>query len=105
MRQATQLDYNFTDEYKEFLQNNGTCIVDNFIGMYGEALGITRNNFIDLCKEYYQQYHINWMVDHGISPKCVCSICGKYDIAHFAFDVKKIVSLRIFPKKKGEKRD
>ena len=32
MRQATQLDYNIIDEYKDFLQNNGTCVVDNFMG-------------------------------------------------------------------------
>ena len=72
-----------------FLQNNGTCVIDNFIGMYGEKLKITRDNFIDMCKGYYQQYNINWMVDNGISPKCVSSICEKYDIAHYAFDVKK----------------
>ena len=45
MKQATQLDYNIIDEYKDFLQNNGTCVIDNFIGMYGEALGITRKYF------------------------------------------------------------
>ena len=89
MKQATQLDYNIIDEYKDFLQNNGTCVIDNFIGMYGEALGITRDNFIDMCKEYYKQYNINWTVEDGISPKCVSSICQKFDIAHYAFDVKK----------------
>ena len=72
-----------------FLQNNGTCVIDNFIGMYGEALGITRKYFKCLVKEYYKQYNINWTVEDGISPKCVSSICEKYDIAHYAFDVKK----------------
>ena len=89
MRQATQLDYNIIDEYKDFLQNNGTCVIDNFIGMYGEALKITRDNFKCLVKEYYKQYDINWTVEDGISPKCVSSICQKFDIAHYAFDVKK----------------
>ena len=28
MRQATQLDYNIIDEYSDFLQNNGTCVID-----------------------------------------------------------------------------
>ena len=42
-----------------------------------------------MVKEYYQQYNINWTVEDGISPKCVSSICEKYDIAHYAFDVKK----------------
>jgi hypothetical protein len=31
MRQATQLDYNVIDEYKDFSQNNGTGVVDDFI--------------------------------------------------------------------------
>ena len=89
MRQATQLDYNIIDEYKDFLQNNGTCVIDNFIGMYGEELKITRDNFKCLVKEYYKQYDIDWTVENGISPKCVSSICQKFDIAHYAFDVKK----------------
>ncbi len=71
------------------LQNNGTCIVDNIIGMYGKKLKITRDKFTDMFRGYYQQYNINWMADNGISPKCVTSICEKYDIAHYAFDVKK----------------
>ena len=27
MKQASQLEYNFIDEYENFLQNNGTCVV------------------------------------------------------------------------------
>ena len=72
-----------------FLQNNGTCVVDNFIGMYGEALNISRKCFRCLVKEYYKQYNINWTDENGISPKCFYSICEKYDIAHYAFDAKK----------------
>jgi hypothetical protein len=49
MKNATPLMYNCIDEYQEFLQNTGTCVVDNFIGMYGEKLKLTRDKFIDLC--------------------------------------------------------
>ncbi len=96
MRQATKLEYNIIDEYKDFLQNNGTCVIDNFIGMYSEALGITRRYFKSMVKEYYKQHNMNWTIEDGTFPKCVSSICQKYDIAHYAFDVKKIVSLNIF---------
>ncbi len=58
--------------------------------LYGGKLKITRDNFTNMSKGYYQQYNINWMVDNGIFPKCVSSICEKYDIAHYAFDVKKM---------------
>ena len=27
--------YNYIDEYKDYLQDTGTCVIDNFIGMYG----------------------------------------------------------------------
>ena len=34
MKNATPLMYNCIDEYQEYLQNTGTCVVDNFIGIY-----------------------------------------------------------------------
>jgi hypothetical protein len=89
MKNTTQLDYNVIDEYKYFLQNNGTCVIDNFIGMYGQELKITREKFIDMCQEYNNQYNSNWTVENGISPRCVNSICEKYDIAHYVFDISK----------------
>jgi hypothetical protein len=54
MKNATPLMYNCIDEYQEFLQKTGTCVEDNFIGMYGEELKLTRDKFIDMCKEYYK---------------------------------------------------
>jgi hypothetical protein len=42
MRSSSQLIYNYIDEHKDFLQNTGTCVIDNFIGMYGEELKLTR---------------------------------------------------------------
>ncbi len=43
------------------------------------------------------------MVDNGISPKCVCSICEKYDIAHYAFDVKKNCFIKNISKSRNHK--
>ncbi len=42
MKNVSQLDYNTIIEYKDYLQNTGTCVIDNFISIYGEALGIIR---------------------------------------------------------------
>jgi hypothetical protein len=81
------LDYNIIDEYKDFLQNTGTCVIDNFIGMYGEELGITREYFKCLVTEYYKQFNINWTVEDGISPRCVSAIYEKYDISHYVLDI------------------
>ena len=66
--------------------------------MYGEELGITRKYFKCLVKEYYKQYNINWTVEDGISPRCVNSICEKYDISHYVLILVKNVLLKIFQK-------
>jgi hypothetical protein len=58
MKNASQLDHNIIDENKDFLQNTGTYVIDNFIGMYGEELGITRKYFQGLVKEYYKHFNI-----------------------------------------------
>ena len=103
MKQSSQLEYNFIDKYKNFLQNNGTCVVDNFVGMYGEALNISRKHFRCLVKEYYKQYNMDWTVENGISPKCLNSICEKYDIVHYAFDVKKNCFIKHISKNRNHK--
>ncbi len=40
------LDYNNIDEYKVYLQNNGTCVIDNLLGMYGQQLNLNR---LEIC--------------------------------------------------------
>ncbi len=54
MKNASQLDYNIIIEYKDYLQKFGTCVIDNFIGLYGEELKITKEKNCDLCQEYYK---------------------------------------------------
>jgi 5-methylcytosine-specific restriction enzyme A len=142
MKNATPLMYNCISEYREFLQNTGTCVVDNFIGMYGPKLDkyisyflessesntqiddytkyflesdttvnlyipgrlkLTRDKFIDLCKEYYNNKNQCWSVEHGITPQCVNSICEKYDITHYCLDVHKSVIIKSLSKNQNHK--
>ena len=103
MKNATPLMYNCIDEYQEFLQNTGTCVVDNFIGMYGEKLKLTRDKFIDMCKEYYNNKNQCWSVEHGITPQCVNSICEKYDITHYCLDVHKSIIIKSLSKNQNHK--
>ena len=79
MKNARQLMYNYIDEYKDYLQDTGTCVVDNFIVMYGEDLKLTR------------------------SPRCVNNICEKFDISHYAFDVKKTCFIQNISKNRNHK--
>jgi hypothetical protein len=71
--------------------------------MYGEALGITRKYFKCLVKEYYKQYIINWTVEDGISPRCVNSICEKYDISHYVLDISKNCFIKPISKNRNHK--
>jgi hypothetical protein len=103
MKNASKLDYNIIDECKNFLENNGTCGIDNFIVMYGEELVITGKHFKCLVKEYYKQYNINWTVEDGISSRCVNSICEKYDISHYVFDISKKCFIKNISKNKNHK--
>jgi 5-methylcytosine-specific restriction enzyme A len=103
MKNATPLMYNCISEYREFLQNTGTCVVDNFIGMYGEELKLTRDKFIDICKEYYNNKNQCWSVEHGITPQCVNSICEKYDITHYCLDVHKSIIIKNISKNRNYK--
>jgi 5-methylcytosine-specific restriction enzyme A len=103
MKNATPLMYNCISEYREFLQNTGTCVVDNFIGMYGEELKLTRDKFIDLCKEYYNNKNQPWYLEHGITPQCVNSICEKYDITHYCLDVHKSIIIKNISKNRNYK--
>jgi hypothetical protein len=67
--------------------------------MYGEALGITRKYFKCLVQEYYKQHNTNWTVEDGISPRCVNSICEKYDISDCVFDISKKCFIKNISKK------
>ncbi len=55
MKNASQWEYNIINEYKDFLENKGTCVIDNFVGMYGQELKIIRETIIDMCQEYYKE--------------------------------------------------
>ena len=50
MKYAEHVDYSFTNEDKQFLntESEGTCVIDNFIGLYGAELKMTREYFIKL---------------------------------------------------------
>ncbi len=38
MKNSSPLDYNIINDYKNCLENTGTCVIDNFIRMYGQEL-------------------------------------------------------------------
>ena len=104
MKYAEHIDYSFTNEEKKFLDkvplNGGTCVIDNFVGMYGKELKITRDDFIKLHQEYYNNiFSLSsdldeglkisemWKIEDGITPLFLEYVCKKYDISHYAYDI------------------
>ena len=98
MKFSEHVDYSFTDEDKQFLNTDkkeasGTCVIDNFIDIYGKELKLTREDFIKLHQEYYKNIfatssdlddglEINepWRLEDGIAPLFLEYVCKLYDI-------------------------
>ena len=50
MRSADNIEYDFIPEDTKLLQNEGFCVIDNFLGIYSPLIKkLTREFFIDLC--------------------------------------------------------
>ena len=104
------LNYDYVKEYKEFLQTDqkfGTCVIDNFIGIYGEKLKITRDQLINIIKKYYNESSCGldaglnidaWEICDGVDPLCLQHICEMFDLSHYAYDVTKNCFLNMVPK-------
>ena len=105
MKYAEHVDYSFTNEDKQVLntddkESEGTCDIDNFIGLYGAELKLTRKDFIKLHEDYYKtifstssdldegvEIYIEWRLEDGITPAFLEYVCKKNDISHYAYDI------------------
>ena len=53
LRQATYLEYSFTEEEKKYLLHENTCVIDNLLGLYGKELKMNKNKLIALNKKFH----------------------------------------------------
>jgi len=50
MRAVSPVDYSFIPADTSLLKNDGFCVLDQFIGIYGETIKhLTKDYFIDMC--------------------------------------------------------
>ncbi len=56
-----------------------------------------------MVKDNNKPDNIYWTVGDGITPRCVNSICEKYDISHNVFDISKIYFIKHISKNRNHK--
>lgn len=87
MKSIKRLEYDFFKEDTTHLKNTGYCVVDNFVGVYGQKIKkVTREWFIEQCKKYANK---EWKIEHGVTPGMLESICKQCDISCYGFDVTR----------------
>ena len=111
MKYIEHVDYSFTQEEKKFLnadhQLTGTCVIDDFIGMYGKKSKLTRDDFIKLHQDYYDDIFENsddiWTVDDGITPLFLEYVCKNNDFSHYAYDINNECFMKYISKNQNHK--
>jgi len=113
MKAAAHVDYSFVPADTSLLKNNGFCVLDQFIGIYGEKIKhLTKEYFVDLCykvrgeqqpaKKEISALDVGiegieddddrpdaWKISDGVSPDMLRKICEIEDISHYCFDITR----------------
>ena len=109
MNSAKPIKYNFFESDDQCLKDNGLCVIDTFVWIYGPLIkNLTVDYFIKLCYEVKginmttNKNHLEegivededeknnlWKIEDGITPDMIQKLCQKFNISHYAFDVTK----------------
>ena len=91
MKSAKPIKYNFFQSDVQYLKENGFCVIDTFVGIYGPLIKkLTRDYFIKLCYEVKginmmtNKNHLDqgidededeknnlWKIEDGITPEMI----------------------------------
>ena len=103
LKSMQPLQYDFVKEFKEYQKNDGFCVIDNIVGMYGKQIPAlnTRDKVIDIIRDNEDDNGLDagiigrskddgtyWSIEDGITPNQINDyICKRYDISHYGFDI------------------
>ena len=113
MRSSTPLKYDFILSDHSLEQNEGFCVIDNFVSNYSQYIKtLTKERFINLCYEALAiikkpspldegldlEIQYNWNIDKGVTPTMLNIICQKLQISHYSFDITNSLFLKSISK-------
>ena len=108
MKSAKPIKFDFIPSDESLLENEGFCVVDQFVGIYGRHVKkATRNWFINRLYEMNRASKLDtgvadvWSLDAGVSASMLCDICKELDISHYAYDATRKCFLKFVSKNKN----
>ena len=88
LKLASPMNYTFTTEERKFLNNEGTCVEDNLLGIYNPLIkSFTLESIRKIESTFYDINFINWTPDMGYSSDAILKICQNYKISMYAYDI------------------
>jgi hypothetical protein len=127
MKAVSPVEYSFIPADHSLLKNEGFCVLDQFLGIYGPLIKrLNKDYFINLCylvrgEEQPAKKIISdldygipglleddsdseaWNIKQGVSPDMLKKICEHEGISHYCFDItrkcfsKSIAKSRNYP--------
>jgi hypothetical protein len=98
MKNVTFCKYAFIPSEDKYLENEGTCVIDNFVGIYGQHIKkLTREYFEELVNQFMGATHNPLdalgetgcdydIKEQGVTPLCLTEICKELNISMYAYD-------------------
>ena len=112
MKASSPVEYSFIPADVSLLKNDGFCVLDQFLGIYGPLKKhLTKDHFIKLCYQVRGEIQPEkkkisdldrgiegieddsdseaWSIKDGVSPQMLKQICELEDISHYCFDITR----------------
>lgn len=98
LKSSSHVNYNFTHEENKYLENKGTCVIDNLVGKYSDKIKkLNKENLLKILDKFYnkksaldeglEDNSTKWSIEDGVSSLGIQHICEHFDISMYAYDI------------------